>query len=72
MTFIIMFLVGLYVGLLIGIVLGAYYPSRAQRPLIEDYKKYTDYWYNSYMKLLKDYKKMSLMYVKEAAKNTVK
>ena len=65
MTTFIIFLLGLYVGLLIGSTL----VKRLQRPLIDDQNKGIDYWFESYMKLLKDYNKMTVMYFKEATKN---
>ena len=67
-TFII-FLMGLYMGLLIGISLGSSKIERLYRPLMQMDKKHADYWFESYMKLLKDYQEMSAMYVREAAKN---
>jgi hypothetical protein len=72
MTTFILFLMGLYMGLLIGISLGSSKIERLYRPLMDMDKKNTDYWFESYMKLLKDYQEMSEMYVKEATKNMFK
>jgi hypothetical protein len=62
-------LVGLYIGLLIGIALGSSKIERLYKPLMDMDKKHTDYWFESYMKLLKDYNEMTVLYIKEATKN---
>jgi hypothetical protein len=46
-------LLGFGVGLNIGLWLGSYLQKRWMKPLIEDYKKSVEYWYEAYMKELR-------------------
>jgi hypothetical protein len=62
-------IIGFGVGLNVGLWYGILVTKRIYKDLIEDYKKSVDYWYKEYMEMLKQYKEMQILYVKEAVKN---
>lgn len=55
---------GLYVGFLVGICFASSEIKKLQEPWTKDDKKQIDYWFDRYMKLLKDYNQLQVMYFK--------
>jgi hypothetical protein len=56
--------IGLYVGFGVGMWLGKRALEKLYNPIIEGYKKDVNYWFESYLQLLKWYQEMQVMYAK--------
>jgi len=63
----------LTIGFGVGLVLGMFIATALWKPMLEEqieyYKKDSDNWFNSYIKMLGYYNEMTGMWIKEATKN---
>lgn len=69
-------LISLLYGFALGLVIGLFIASAMMKKLYQEqvdyYKKDSDNWFQSYLKMVDYYQQMTAMYYKEALKNITK